>query len=90
MAITINGTTGIDLSGSTAGVVTASWTTAGRPATPATGTFGFNSTLGCYEIYNGTAWDNASSWTTATRPASPPIGFFGYNTTTGQLEVYHL
>jgi hypothetical protein len=50
MAITIDGTTGIDLSGTTRGVVTASWTTAGRPATPSTGTFGFNSTLGCYNI----------------------------------------
>ena len=37
MPITLNGTTGIDLSGTTTGVVTASWTTAGRPATPATG-----------------------------------------------------
>ena len=33
MTIVINGTTGI---------VEATWTTAGRPATPTTGQFGFN------------------------------------------------
>ena len=88
MAITINGTTGIDLSGSTSGVVTASWTTAGRPATPSTGTFGLNTTLGCYEIYNGTAWDNASSWTTATRPAAPVVGQMGFNTTLTKIDYW--
>jgi hypothetical protein len=41
MAITLNGTTGIDLSGTTRGMVEASWTTAGRPATPSTGTIWF-------------------------------------------------
>lgn len=33
-----------------------SWTTAGRPATPATGQVGFNTTLGSLEAYNGSAW----------------------------------
>jgi hypothetical protein len=56
MAITINGTTGIDLGGTTRGTVDASWTTAGRPATPSTGQFGFNTTLSAIEFYNGTSW----------------------------------
>lgn len=32
------------------------WTTAARPATPATGASGFNSTIGQVETWNGTAW----------------------------------
>ena len=88
MAITINGTTGIDLSGTTTGMVEASWTTAGRPATPSTGQFGFNSTLKCYEIYTGTAWINASVWTTATRPTGV-TGLTGFNTTLSALEFYN-
>lgn len=32
------------------------WTTATRPATPAAGAMGFNTTLGSTETWNGTAW----------------------------------
>jgi hypothetical protein len=32
------------------------WTTATRPATPATGQEGFNTTTGVLEVYNGSAW----------------------------------
>jgi hypothetical protein len=88
MAITINGTTGIDLGGTTRGTVDASWTTAGRPATPSAGQFGFNTTLGCYETYTGTAWNNASVWTTATRPTGV-TGLTGFNTSLGSFEVYN-
>jgi len=56
MAITLNGTTGIDIGSTTRGMVEASWTTAGRPATPSAGQFGFNTTLAAVEFYNGTAW----------------------------------
>lgn len=33
------------------------WTTGGRPATPSVGTLGFNTTLGRFDFYNGTAWN---------------------------------
>lgn len=45
----------IILSGTT-GEVPASWTTAGRPASPTAGQTGFNTTLGVIETYNGTGW----------------------------------
>lgn len=32
------------------------WATAGRPGSPATGRFGFNTDLGCIEHWNGTYW----------------------------------
>lgn len=32
------------------------WTTANRPSMPATGTIGYNSSLGQYEFWNGAAW----------------------------------
>ena len=38
------------------GVTFASWTTAGRPTSPATGMTGFNTTLGIMETYTGNAW----------------------------------
>jgi hypothetical protein len=44
----------------TAGETFPSWTTAGRPASPATGQTGFNSTLGILETYNGTTWVNSN------------------------------
>lgn len=40
------------------GVTVPSWTTAGRPASPSTGEFGFNSTTSKLEVYNGTSWVN--------------------------------
>lgn len=48
MAITLNGSTG---------VTAPTWTTAGRPASPATGQTGFNTTLGTMEVYSGAAWE---------------------------------
>jgi len=33
-----------------------SWITSGRPASPATGQMGYNTTLGFLEVYNGSAW----------------------------------
>jgi len=38
-------------------LVTAIWTTPTRPSTPATGTFGYNETIGAVEIYSGTSWE---------------------------------
>jgi hypothetical protein len=46
----------IAASGSLGGTVLSSWTTAGRPASPATGQTGYNTTLVAMEYYNGTAW----------------------------------
>lgn len=52
MPITLNGTTG---------EVPATWTTAGRPASPVAGQTGYNSTLAILETYNGTAWVNTGN-----------------------------
>lgn len=43
------------------GFVGGPWTTATRPASPATGQEGFNTTLGVVEVYNGTAWVAAAT-----------------------------
>ena len=45
----------ITLSGDN-GITNASWTTAARPASPATGQMGFNTTTGYHEYYDGTGW----------------------------------
>ena len=42
------------------GALLASWTTAGRPASPVAGQMGWNSTLGALDFYNGSAWLNIS------------------------------
>ena len=47
MSIILNGTNG---------VTNASWTTAGRPSSPAAGQVGFNTTLNVMETYTGSAW----------------------------------
>ena len=43
-----------------------SWTTAARPASPAAGQMGYNSTLGVFEYYNGSAWYSVTSSSTGT------------------------
>ena len=80
MAISINGTTGIN---------NATWSTAGRPTSPATGQTGYNTTLNAYETYNGSGWTVTASWTTANRPVTPAAGYSGYNTTLGAFEFYN-
>ena len=40
----------------TVGHVDGPWTTSTRPSSPSTGTTGYNSTIGSYETWNGTAW----------------------------------
>jgi len=40
----------------TKGEIPASWTTAGRPASPSAGQFGYNTTLGTGEMYTSTGW----------------------------------
>jgi hypothetical protein len=40
----------------TDGTVPSSWTTGTRPASPVAGQFGYNTTLGSLEIYDGSAW----------------------------------
>jgi hypothetical protein len=47
MAIILDGTNGETFP---------SWTTVGRPASPATGQTGYNTTLNILETYNGSAW----------------------------------
>ena len=49
MAIVLNGSTGETFP---------TWTTATRPASPATGQTGFNTTLNILESYTGTQWSS--------------------------------
>lgn len=67
------------------------WTSANRPVTPATGTFGYNLTTLVLESYNGTSWvpSGVGYWSTAGRPASPATGELGYNTTLLALEYWN-
>lgn len=71
MSIALNGTTG---------EVPATWTTAGRPASPTAGQTGFNTTLAALETYNGTAWVSvlgavtASTTNTITNKIAVSIG----------------
>jgi hypothetical protein len=43
------------------GITNASWTTAARPASPATGQMGFNSTTGQLDVYISGAWANVTT-----------------------------
>jgi hypothetical protein len=67
------------------------WTSATRPVTPSTGTFGYNLTALVLESYNGSAWVPAGLgyWSTAGRPASPLNGEAGYNTDLLSLEYWN-
>lgn len=71
------------------GITQATWTTAGRPASPSAGQVGFNTSLNSLEQYTGTAWQTIPSWTTANRPASPVAGYQGYNTSLSAFEFYN-
>jgi hypothetical protein len=51
----------IAASGSNGGLVPTSWTTDGRPASPATGQMGFNTTNTKMEYYSGSAWVSIST-----------------------------
>lgn len=59
-----------------------SWTTATRPASPAPGQVGFNSTLNCLETYNGTSWLLSSISTAASNPSSFMLAADGSATAT--------
>ena len=50
--------------GSNGGTSIATWTTGTRPSSPRTGQFGFNTSLGSLEVYNGTAWATAGGLNT--------------------------
>jgi len=43
------------------------WTTATRPASPNTGQMGYNTTIGIYESWNGSAWSTTGQWPTITQ-----------------------
>ena len=64
VAIQGNGTTGLTVGGGYINLPT--WTNATRPGTPTTGTFGYNSTNGQIETYNGSAWVISSTAPTYT------------------------
>lgn len=40
----------------TTALITLAWTTDGRPANPVVNLFGYNTTLGAWEYWNGTEW----------------------------------
>lgn len=69
----------IILDGST-GEIPASWTTAGRPSSPAAGQTGYNTSLNALETYNGTSWVSvlstvsASTTNTVTNKIAVSIG----------------
>jgi len=58
------------------GSISGPWTTSTRPSSPSTGTTGYNSTIGSYETWNGTAWVG----TVANLTAPGPIGSVTPNT----------
>ena len=45
----------------TLGTTNASWTTAGRPASPSAGQMGYNTTFNAIEFWNGSIWQQLSS-----------------------------
>lgn len=57
-----------------------SWTTAGRPTSPYTGQFGYNTTAASYEFYNGSVWASIDDDTT---PYLPLVG----GTMTGDIVM---
>ena len=57
MPLFLSGNSGSATLDSSNGLIYPTWTTAGRPASPATGQCGYNTTIGGMEIYNGSAWD---------------------------------
>jgi len=74
MSAVINGTNGITFP---------TWTTGTRPASPATGQVGFNTTTSTMEIYNGSAWTSivanlSTGWSIS---ASGTTLYFNYNGT---------
>jgi hypothetical protein len=46
----------LDMGSSSLPVIPPQWTTGGRPASPPTNSFGFNTTTGSYEFWNGSTW----------------------------------
>lgn len=82
MPITMNGTTG---------EVPASWTTAGRPSSPNSGQWGFNSTLSVNEYYNGSIWVTIGSLSVASVQTSSFTAtanyFYPVNTTSASITV---
>ena len=57
MPLFLSGNSGSATLDSSNGLIYPTWTTAGRPASPATGQCGYNTSIGGMEIYNGSAWD---------------------------------
>ena len=55
-------------------VMLGTWATGGRPATPAAGWTGFNTTLGVLEYYNGTSWVPSPGWLTTFDLAATAAG----------------
>ena len=71
MTIVLNGSTGI---------VGATWTTAGRPSSPAVGQRGFNTTINGAEIYNGDQWNPMSNGFSATGGTKTRVGGYTIHT----------
>lgn len=61
-----------------------SWTTATRPATPANGQMGYNTTTNAFDAYVNSAWVSIAS--SATAPTSGPA-FHAYLTATQNVTV---
>jgi microcystin-dependent protein len=62
------------------------WTTVARPANPVVGEFGFNTTLGVFEFWDGTAWQQVvEASANGTVPSGAMLDFAGSTAPTGYL-----
>lgn len=63
------------------------WTTAGRPGSPAAGYAGFNTTLGAIEIYNGSAWVQDGWQSSVVSASGSAVDFTGIPSWARQLRI---
>jgi microcystin-dependent protein len=62
------------------------WTTVARPANPVVGEFGFNTTLGVFEFWDGTAWQQVvEASSNSTVPTGSLLPFAGISAPAGFL-----
>lgn len=71
MSLVLTGTSGASNLDSTNGLQFATWTTGTRPASPAVGQMGYNTTTNAFDAYVNGAWVSIAS--SATAPTSGPL-----------------
>jgi microcystin-dependent protein len=81
----LSGLTDLRLIGGTVNLLQR-WTTAGRPTNPLVGEFGFNITLGTFEYWDGTAWQQVvTASSNSTVPTGSLLPFAGTSAPAGFL-----